>query len=72
MKIKLMVIYIGQSTNIQKRYAQHLYDAKHRPERSTSIDRAIAKYGIDNFNFTIIEECKEDQLDEKEISRQDN
>lgn len=59
-------IYIGQSSNIQKRYCQHLYDAQHRPERSTGIDKAIAKYGIENFDFEIIEECPVELLDEKE------
>ena len=57
-------IYIGQSINIDRRYAQHLYDAEHRPERSTGIDKAIAKYGIENFDFSIVEECSVEQLDE--------
>lgn len=60
-------IYIGQSSNIRKRYAQHLYDATHRPERATGIDKAIAKYGIENFIFSIIEECPIEKLDEREI-----
>lgn len=60
-------IYIGQSINIDRRYAQHLYDAEHRPERSTGIDKAIAKYGIENFDFSIVEECPVEQLDEREI-----
>jgi len=50
-------IYVGQSNNIEKREMQHRYDAIYRPERGTGIDIAIAKYGIDNFNFEIIEEC---------------
>ena len=60
-------IYIGQSTNIDKRFAQHLYDATFRPEEGTGIDEAINKYGIDNFTFEIIEECDIDDLDDKEI-----
>lgn len=59
-------VYIGQSINIEKRYAQHLYDAKYRPERGTGIDKAIHKYGIENFDFSIIEECTQEELDEKE------
>lgn len=59
-------IYIGQSTNIQKRYSQHLYDATKRPERGTGVDRAIAKYGIENFKFEIIEECSVEKLNERE------
>ena len=60
-------IYIGQSTNINKRYVQHLYDAYFRPEKSTGIDKAIHKYGINNFKFDIIEICPVTELDEREI-----
>ena len=57
--------YIGQSTNIEKRYVQHIYDASSRP--CQVIDFAINKYGIDNFNFTVLEECSEDRLNEREV-----
>ena len=59
-------IYIGQSTDIEHRYKQHLYDAKNRTEKSTGIDIAINKYGIENFCFEILEECDVNQLDERE------
>ena len=59
-------VYIGQSVNIENRYKQHLYDAINRPEE-TGIDLAIAKYGIENFDFQILEECPQDKLDEREI-----
>lgn len=59
------MMYIGQSTSIEKRYKQHLYDSTKRPVQT--IDLAIAKYGIDCFDFTIIEECSEDRLNEREI-----
>lgn len=59
-------IYIGQSTNIETRRQQHIYDAEKRCERSTGVDVAIKKYGIENFDFQIVEECSKEQLDEKE------
>lgn len=59
-------VYIGQSINIERRYEQHLYDAKNRAEKSTGIDVAINKYGIENFCFEILEECDVDHLDERE------
>lgn len=59
-------IYIGQSLDIARRYEQHIYDAKNRPERGTGIDLAIRKYGIENFDFSILEECSIDSLDERE------
>lgn len=59
-------IYIGQSVNIETRQKQHLYDAMNRPD-TTGVDLAIAKYGIDNFDFEILEECPKEQLNEREI-----
>lgn len=59
-------IYIGQSDNIEKRYAQHIYDTLNRPERSTGIDKAMAEFGRENFTFEIIELCPVEQLDERE------
>ena len=54
--------YIGQSVNIQKRKWEHL----HNPSSTSHIDKAIAKYGEEAFNFSIIEECSADQLDYRE------
>lgn len=61
--------YIGQSTNISKRWKRHqrdCYDCK-----SSSYDyplyRSIRKYGLDNFTFEVLEICSEDMLDEREI-----
>lgn len=59
-------IYIGQSQDIERRYQQHIYDAKNRPERGCGVDLAIKKYGIENFDFEVIEECPTSQLDERE------
>lgn len=59
-------IYIGQSLDIDRRYKQHLYDAANRPDRGTGVDLAIKKYGIENFDFMIIEECPVELLDERE------
>lgn len=40
--------YVGQSINMEKRFKEHLY------KQDTYIDRAIHKYGKDNFNFEIL------------------
>lgn len=39
----------------------------HRPERSTGLELAINKYGIEQFDFTIVEECLAEELNEKEV-----
>jgi group I intron endonuclease len=43
-------VYIGQTNNIKIRYGAH----KVAKDKSMPIDRAIGKYGIDNFIFYII------------------
>ena len=54
-------IYIGQSINIEKRWA-----CEKCGNCNDHLTRAFKKYGIDNFNFEIIEECQQSELNEKE------
>ena len=53
--------YIGQSRNIKKRWYQHIND-----NTPSKISRAIKKHGKDSFEFSIIELCAPNQLDEIE------
>lgn len=61
-------VYIGQSTNIKRRWKDHRKDAfwKNNPEYEYPLYRAMRKYGIDNFSFDILEECNKEDLNEKE------
>ena len=52
--------YIGQSNDIERRINEHKYKI------DLAIDQAINKYGIDAFEYEIIEECELSQLDERE------
>ena len=54
--------YIGQSINIKRRFNGHKSG-----DHNEYLENAIKKYGIDNFNFEILEECKKNELNEKEI-----
>ena len=58
-------VYIGQSVNITARKAEHIKLAKNE-NYTTNIAKAIRKYGVENFNFEILEECSSDKLDERE------
>ena len=54
-------IYVGQSTNIEKRFYQHTI------RNQQYIDQEIQKYGKENFSFEILETCLPEQLNEREI-----
>lgn len=58
--------YIGQSIHIEARRQQHLSESLHR-KNNNKFHNTINKYGIDNFNFVILEECSPEQLNEREI-----
>ena len=55
--------YIGQSTNIERRYKEH----KTRKCENTLFHDAISEYGFENFDFSVIEICNAKELNDKEI-----
>lgn len=61
--------YVGQSIDIQTRWYNHKKDCFNPNASSykTYFYQALRKYGVENFSFDIIEECKEEELNEKEI-----
>lgn len=61
--------YIGQSDNIQARWQKHRTIPFNSNNRCYNypLYRAIRKYGLNNFVFTILEECALDELEEKEM-----
>ena len=63
--------YIGQTTDPIQRHNEHLIDAK---KGKTHFHKALSKYGIENFEYTIIDTVNADnifdlkkELNEKEI-----
>lgn len=60
--------YIGQSTDIHRRWRSEIADSNNVNSHSYDypLMRAIRKYGINNFDFEIIEECKIEELNQKE------
>ena len=61
--------YIGQSLDIHRRWKREIDDANNPSSHSYDypLMRAFRKYGIDNFNFEIIEECDIANLNEREM-----
>ena len=68
-------LYVGKTTqpNPYDRWKQHLQNARNKNNlaennsvHSMPIIRAISKYGADNFKFRVLEECRDDNVNERE------
>lgn len=61
-------IYIGQSTDIEKRWVKHKSSSQNQLDHSynTPLYRSFRKYGISQFSFSVIEECKVSELNNRE------
>lgn len=55
--------YIGQSTNIKTRFSQHRSLNK---TPKSELNKAIVKYGKENFTYEIVEMCSKEKLLERE------
>lgn len=60
--------YIGKAENIAIRWSDHkrLANYKTLTEYNYPLYKAFRKYGIDNFKFSVIEECNSEILSERE------
>lgn len=58
-------IYVGQSKNIDIRWNRH-YKKLHCKEQF-KLYNSLKKYGVENHTFEILEECKVELLNEKEL-----
>ncbi len=65
--------YVGQAINIESRWKEHIIlldKNKHiytGSKNNSILQNAWNKYGKENFEFIILEECLEDELNNKEI-----
>ena len=57
--------YIGQSKFIERRWREH--KSAYRLNNTNKFYLAIQRYGLENFSFEVIEECAQEELDEREI-----
>ena len=61
--------YIGQSIDIERRWRGHKRAAiaETHSEYHTPVHSAMRKYGLENFDFSVIEVCSKEELNEREI-----
>lgn len=63
-------IYIGQSIDIEKRFSSY-HKMVSRNKVQIKLYRSFEKYGVENHNFEVVEECDVNQLNIKERFWQD-
>lgn len=56
-------LYVGSSSNLQSRKNFHFNSLKDNKHHSKKLQRAYNKYGINNFNYTILENCEKNNLE---------
>lgn len=59
-------MYIGESIDIYRRWHEHVQDLRDGIHNNIRLQRSWNKYGEHNFKFSIIEECKEENLTDRE------
>ena len=62
---KSSMVYIGQSTNIEQRYKEHISSLKNNKHTNYKVQNEYNKYGI--FELVVIQECLVDDLYSLEI-----
>lgn len=60
-------VYIGQAVDIYERWKEHIRYLKRQCHVNNHLQYAWDKYGADNFQFIVIEECDEFELNAREI-----
>lgn len=65
--IKNNKCYVGQSKDIDARIKKHKNFLLKNKHWNNHLQNAWNKYGEENFKFEIIEECKEEELNDREI-----
>ena len=59
--------YIGQAYNMERRLYEHDYHLARGRDKCVLLQRAVNKYGRENFGVYIIENCEPEQLNEREV-----
>ena len=55
-------MYIGHSTNLGNRFTQHISLLKHKKHANKGLQGSVNNYGIEVFEFNVLEYCEQDFL----------
>lgn len=58
--------YVGQSLHVKRRWVEHKSELNNNRHINRHLQFSWNKYGSKNFKFILLEECKLEELDEKE------
>jgi group I intron endonuclease len=61
-------VYIGSTTTIEKRWRDHKWHLNHNKHHNLHLQSSWNKYGAESFEFTILLECRIDDLLSHELS----
>lgn len=59
--------YVGQAVDIEKRWRDHRKSSRQYTSAGLKLQQAFAKYGHDEFEWVVLEECAPCDLDEREV-----
>ena len=60
-------LYIGQSQDIKNRWSNHKNRLNNNKHSNKKLQNSWNKYGEENFEFVILEECSQDIINDREI-----
>ena len=61
-------VYIGKTLDTPAhRWKEHLHDYRREDYKNKPLYKAFMKYGIENFKFSVIEQCSDLEVNEREI-----
>lgn len=59
-------VYVGSSIDVHKRWKEHKYNLKEGKHHNHHLQRVYNKYGKSTFRYSVLEECSEDVLLDRE------
>jgi group I intron endonuclease len=60
-------VYVGQAQYVARRLYEHKYHLERNSDKATALQRAINKYGLENFEFSVLEMCPLEVINDREI-----